>query len=130
MIRQTRQSLALLLERKKKGKAITETQESVMEDVNVVLYHSISCLGIEGVSLRLSIATSKSEKSTAADDRHLPNLREYCISAQNTEITAVIFALHESEIHHHQQGNFLLRRLCIYSLGSSYKLGAGFGSHS
>ena len=78
----------------------------------------------------LSIATSKSEKPTAADDRHLPHPREYCVSSQDTETTAVIFAIHERKSQRHQESHFLLRRRCIYSLRSSYKLGAGFGSHS
>ncbi|CBI29982.3 unnamed protein product, partial [Vitis vinifera] len=49
------------------------------------------------------------------------------VSTQNTESTAVVLALHESKIQHHQEAHFLLRRRCVYSLGSSYQLGAGLG---
>ena len=101
-----------------------------MQSINIILHNCISWFDVEAVSPRLNIPTCKSEKPTPADDRHLPHLREDGVSSQNTESTAVILALHESKIQRHQQAHFLLPRRRIYSLSSSYQLGAGFGSHS
>ena len=101
-----------------------------MESINIILHNRISWFDVKAVSPRLNIPTCISENPTPADDRHLPHLREDCVSSQNTESTAVILSLHESKVHHHQQTKFLLRGRCVHSLSSSHQLGAGFGPHS
>ncbi|CAN0927586.1 hypothetical protein LINGRAHAP2_LOCUS35987 [Linum grandiflorum] len=100
-----------------------------MENIHIILNHSIPSLEIKPVSLRLSVPSSKPENPTPSDHRHLPHSGERTVPPQNAQIAAVVLPFLESKIQHHQETELALGRGSVDPLGPAHELRAWVGPY-
>ncbi|RAL48523.1 hypothetical protein DM860_005947 [Cuscuta australis] len=78
-----------------------------MQNVNIVLHDGVSGGGIINASLRQSIAASEPEKSSPADNRHLPHGGGHGVSSQHTQAASAVLPTHKREVENHQQSDLV-----------------------
>jgi len=103
-------------------------EESVMENIDVVLSGSITSFGVKVVGLCLSIPCSKLENPTSTNHRQLFGFFIGHVPPHDSYGAAVVLPFRQGKVHHHEQSNLRLRRQGVDSFGSSHHLGAQFGS--
>ena len=72
-----------------------------MEDVNIVLHNSVSCLVIKTIRLQISKATCEFENPTSANNRQFPFVPEYQVPTQQAQSAAIEFPFREHEVEEH-----------------------------
>ncbi|KAK9156616.1 hypothetical protein Scep_003190 [Stephania cephalantha] len=81
-----------------------------MENIDIVLHHSIASLEVQRMSARLNIPSREPEKPRAANDRHLPHLREHSVPPHYADRAPIVLPFNEREVHRHDQPDLSLRR--------------------
>ncbi|KAL2337659.1 hypothetical protein Fmac_012105 [Flemingia macrophylla] len=99
-----------------------------MENINGVLNNGITSGEIKGMSPSLSIASSKPEESTPSNDRHLPDLVEDTVPAQDGDGAAIVLAFNKSEVHSHEKSHLALGGGGVEPLSLPHKLRAQLGA--
>ena len=71
---------------------------SIMEDINIILHNSITSFEVKVMSFCLSIASRKPEKPTPTNNWHLSNTRKHTVSPKNAEGAAIILPFRENKV--------------------------------